>query len=60
MIIEEQRNYGSWIDEELQNLLNSYRFQRDNVVETYAERAELNAEMQLIKQEFINRGKRCE
>ncbi len=59
MIIEE-RNYGSWIDEELQNLLNSYRFQRDNIVETYTERSELNAEIQLIKQEFINRGKRSE
>ena len=59
MIIEE-RNYGSWIDEELQNLLNSYRFQRDNIVETYTERSELNTEIQLIKQEFINRGKRSE
>ena len=51
------RDYRSWIDEELQNLLDSYRFQRDNVVETYTERAELNAEIHLIKQEFINRGK---
>jgi hypothetical protein len=51
----EERDYKSWIDEELQNLLDSYRFQRDNVVETYTERAELNAEIQLIKQEFINR-----
>ena len=51
------RDYRSWIDEELQNLLDGYRFQRDNVVETYTERAELNAEIQLIKQEFINRGK---
>ena len=53
----EERDYKSWIDEELQNLLDSYRFQRDNVVETYTERAELNVEIQLIKQEFINRGK---
>jgi|TARA_B100000586_G_C19852049_1_gene319046 hypothetical protein len=51
------RDYRSWIDEELQNLLDGYRFQRDNVVETYTERAELNVEIQLIKQEFINRGK---
>jgi hypothetical protein len=51
------RDYKSWIDEELQNLLDGYRFQRDNVVETYTERAELNVEIQLIKQEFINRGK---
>ncbi len=53
----EERDYKSWIDEELQNLLDSYRFQRDNVVETYTERAELNEEIKLIKQEFINRGK---
>tara|TARA_Y100000310_G_scaffold266981_1_gene278727 strand:+ start:111 stop:287 length:177 start_codon:yes stop_codon:yes gene_type:complete len=51
------RDYRSWIDEALQNLLDGYRFQRDNVVETYTERAELNVEIQLIKQEFINRGK---
>ena len=51
------RDYRSWIDEELQNLLDGYRFQRDNVVETYTERAELNAEIQLIKQEFIRRAK---
>ncbi len=51
------RDYRSWIDEELQNLLDGYRFQRDNVVETYTERAALNVEIQLIKQEFINRGK---
>jgi len=51
------RDYKSWIDEELQNLLDGYRFQRDNVVETYTERAALNVEIQLIKQEFINRGK---
>jgi len=56
----EERDYKSWIDEELQKLLDSYRFQRDNVVETYTERAQLNAEIQLIKQEFINRSKKHE
>ena len=51
------RDYGSWVDEELQHLLDDYIFQRDRFVETYSERADLNAEIQLIKQELINRGK---
>ena len=49
------RDYGGWVDEELQHLLDDYIFQRDRFAETYSERADLNAEIQLIKQEFINR-----
>ena len=51
------RDYGAWVDEELQHLLDDYIFQRDHFAETYTERANLNVEIQLIKQEFINRGK---
>ena len=51
------RDYGSWVDEELQHLLDDYIFQRDRFAETYSERADLNVEIQLIKQELINRGK---
>ena len=51
------RDYGSWVDEELQHLLDDYLFQRDRFAETYSERADLNAEIQLIKQELIKRGK---
>ena len=56
MIIEE-RDYGGWVDEELQHLLDDYIFQRDRFAETYSERVDLNAEIQLIKQELIKRGK---
>ena len=51
------RDYGAWVDEELQHLLDDYIFQRDRFAETYSERADLNVEIQLIKQELINRGK---
>ena len=51
------RDYGSWVDEELQHLLDNYIFQRDHFAETYSERADLNVEIQLIKQELISRGK---
>ena len=51
------RDYGGWVDEELQHLLDNYIFQRDHFAETYSERAELNMEIQMIKQELIDRGK---
>ena len=51
------RDYGGWVDEELQHLLDNYIFQRDHFAETYSERAELNVEIQMIKQELIDRGK---
>ena len=52
-----ERDYGGWVDEELQHLLDNYIFQRDHFAETYSERAELNMEIQMIKQELIDRGK---
>jgi len=51
------RDYGSWVDEELQHLLDDYIFQRERFAETYSERSDLNVEIQLIKQELIKRGK---
>ena len=51
------RDYGAWVDEELQHLLDDYIFQRDRFAETYSERSDLNVEIQLIKQELIIRGK---
>ena len=51
------RDYGSWVDEELQHLLYDYIFQRERFAETYSERSDLNVEIQLIKQELIKRGK---
>ena len=51
------RDYGSWVDEELQHLLDNYIFQKNHFAETYSERAELNVEIQMIKQELIDRGK---
>ena len=51
------RDYGAWVDEELQHLRYDYIFQRDRFAETYSERADLNVEIQLIKQELIKRGK---
>lgn len=56
MIIEE-RNYGSWITEELQSLLDAHIFNRDHFAETFTDRADLNKEIQLIKNEIIKRKK---
>ena len=53
----ENREYGSWITVELQSLLDAHIFNRDHFAETYSERAELNVEIQMIKQELIDRGK---
>ena len=51
------RDYGSWVDEELQHLLDDYIFQRDRFAETYSERSDLNVEIDSIKQELIKRVK---
>ena len=51
------RDYGGWVDEELQHLLDDYLFQRDRFAETYSERADLNLEIQRIKKELRLRKK---
>jgi len=55
----EDRDYGSWITEELQSLLDAHIFDRDHVAETYSERSDLNIEIQMIKRE-INRREKSE
>tara|TARA_B100001079_G_scaffold42889_1_gene34101 strand:- start:219 stop:395 length:177 start_codon:yes stop_codon:yes gene_type:complete len=54
----ENRNYRSWITEELQSLLDAHIFNRDRFAETFTDRADLNKEIQLIKNEIIRREKR--
>jgi len=56
MIIEE-RKYRAWVIEELQSLLDDHIFNRDRIAETYTDRADLNKEIQLIKNEIIRREK---
>ena len=51
------RDYGSWVTEELQSLLNAHIFNRDHFAETFTDRADLNKEIQLIKNEIIKREK---
>ena len=53
------RDYGSWITEELQSLLDAHIFNRDRFAETYSERSDLNKEIRAIKNE-INRRKKDE
>jgi len=53
----ENRDYGSWITEELQSLLDAHIFNRDHFAETYTERADLNKEIQLINNEIRKRKK---
>ena len=53
------RDYGAWIDEELQHLLDQYIFEKDHYAETYTERSDLNKEIHSIKEE-INRRKKNE
>ena len=53
----ENREYGSWITEELQSLLDAHIFNRDHFAETYTERADLNKEIQLINNEIRKRKK---
>ena len=51
------KKYEAWIIEELQSLLDDHIFHRDRIAETYSERADLNKEIQLIKNEIIRREK---
>ena len=53
------RDYGAWITEELQSLLDTHIYERDHFVETYSERSDLNEEIRMIKSE-INRRKKNE
>tara|TARA_B100000949_G_scaffold192769_1_gene176824 strand:- start:103 stop:279 length:177 start_codon:yes stop_codon:yes gene_type:complete len=53
----ENREYGGWITEELQSLLDAHIFNRDHFAETYTERADLNEEIQLINNEIRKRKK---
>ena len=53
----ENRDYGGWITEELQSLLDAHIFNRDHFAETYSDRVDLNKEIQLIKSEIIRREK---
>ena len=51
------RDYGSWITEELQSLLDAHIFNRDHFAETYSESSDLNKEIQKIKSEIKRREK---
>ena len=51
------KQHENWSVEQLQSLLDYHIFNRDRFAETYSERADLNKEIQLIKQELIKRGK---
>ena len=51
------RDYGSWITEELQSLLDAHIFNRDRIAETYSERSDLNKEIREIKSEIKRREK---
>ena len=51
------KKYEAWLIEELQSLLDDHIFHRDRIAETYSERADLNKEIQIIKNEIITREK---
>ena len=51
----EDRDYGAWITEELQSLLDVHIYDRDHIAETYSERSDLNEEIQMIKRELLKR-----
>ena len=53
------RDYGAWITEELQSLLDVHIYDRDHIAETYSERSDLNKDIQMIKRE-INRREKSE
>ena len=53
----EERKYGAWVDEELHHLLDAHIFNRDHFAETFTDRADLNKEIQLIKNEIRKRKK---
>ena len=52
------RDYGAWITEELQSLLDAHIYDRDHIAETYSERSDLNKEIRAIKSEIFKREKR--
>ena len=54
----ENRDYRSWITEELQSLLDAHIFNREHFAETFTDRVDLNKEIHLIKNEIIRREKR--
>ena len=49
------KKYEYWIIEELHSLLDDHIFHRDRIAETYSERADLNKEIQIIKNEIRRR-----
>ena len=49
------KKYETWLVEELQSLLDEHIFHRDRIAETYSERADLNKEIQIIKNEIRRR-----
>ena len=51
------KKYKAWLIEELQSLLKDHIFNRDRIAETYTDRADLNKEIRLIKNEIIRREK---
>jgi uncharacterized protein YqgQ len=53
----ENRDYRSWITEELQSLLDAHIFNREHFAETFTDRVDLNKEIHLIKNEIIRREK---
>jgi len=53
----ENRDYGGWVTEELQSLLDAHIFNRDHFAETFTDRADLNKEIQLINNEIRKRKK---
>ena len=53
----EERKYEFWLIEELESLLKEHIFHRDRIAETYSERADLNKEIQIIKNEIRRREK---
>jgi len=51
------RDYGAWITEELQSLLDHFIYERDHFSETYSERSDLNEEIRIVKRELELRKK---
>lgn len=52
------KQHENWSVEQLQSLLDYHIFNRDRFAETFTDRADLNKEIQLIKNEIIRREKR--
>ena len=54
----DDHSFGGWLTEELQSLLERHIFDRDHFAETFTDRANLNKEIQLIKNEIIKRERK--